>query len=198
MSLNVQSKARFNLKDANVLLVENTSMAMDILVQILVGFGAKDMQKTTSADDAKELIGRMTFDLMVTASALGEDDGAELVEWVRREGPEANRYVPLLMVASHTPRSKVERARDCGAHFIIVKPLTPVVMLERILWVAREQRRFVACDTYVGPDRRFKFDGPPVGTAGRRHDDLSEEVGDASTPNMSQDQIDALLTGKAQ
>lgn len=197
MSLNVQSKARFNLKDANVLLVEGTSMAMDILVQIMVGFGAKDMHKATSMDDAKEIVGRTTLDLMVTASRLGEDDGAELVEWVRREGPESNRFVPLLMVASHTPKSKVERARDCGAHIIILKPLTPVVMLERILWVAREQRRFVSCETYVGPDRRFKFDGPPPGMDGRRYDDLSEEVGEASTPNMSQDQIDALLTGKA-
>jgi hypothetical protein len=66
-------------------------------------------------------------------------------------------------------------------------------MLERILWVAREQRGFVACDSYAGPDRRFKFDGPPAGGPGRRRDDLSADVGDAVMPNMSQDQIDALL-----
>ena len=66
-------------------------------------------------------------------------------------------------------------------------------MLERILWIAREQRPFVA---YAGPDRRFKFDGPPEGGAGRRRDDLSKDVGDAVAPNMSQDQIDALLSVK--
>jgi DNA-binding response OmpR family regulator len=195
MSLNVESRARFNLKSANLLLVENGSMAMDILVQILVGFGAKDIRRAGTVDDAKQELGTATFDLMMVGSALGDQDGFELVEWVRREGPETNKYVPLLMLASHTPLSKVERARDCGAHFIIVKPLKPVVMLERIFWIAREQRRFVSCDTYVGPDRRFKFEGPPPGMAGRRHDDLSDKVGDAVMPNMSQDQIDALLNG---
>lgn len=195
MSLNVQSRAKFNLKGANLLLVESGSMAMDILIQILVGFGAKDMHRAATVDEAKQELAGGTFDLMLVGSMLGDQDGFELVEWVRREGPESNKFLPLLMLSSHTPTSKVERARDCGAHFIIVKPLKPVVMLERILWIAREQRRFVSCDSYVGPDRRFKFEGPPVGMAGRRHDDLSADVGDAILPNMSQDQIDALLNG---
>ena len=39
--------------------------------------------------------------------------------------------------------------------------------------------------------------GPPVGEKGRRHDDLSVEVGEATTPNLDQDQIDALFQPKA-
>jgi hypothetical protein len=36
-----------------------------------------------------------------------------------------------------------------------------------------------------------------VGQKGRRHDDLSVEVGAATTPNLDQDQIDALFQPKA-
>jgi hypothetical protein len=32
---------------------------------------------------------------------------------------------------------------------------------------------------------------------GRRHDDLSVEVGEAKTPNLEQDEIDALFQPKA-
>ena len=39
--------------------------------------------------------------------------------------------------------------------------------------------------------------GPPVGVKGRRHDDLSVEVGEATTPNLDQGQIDALFQPKA-
>jgi DNA-binding response OmpR family regulator len=171
-------------------------MALDILVQILVGFGAKDMLKAQTVEEAKEVVLKAGLDLMIVGTALGDGDGYQLVEWVRREGPAINRFVPLLMLTGHMPQSDVAHARDCGAHFIIVKPLKPAVLLERILWVARAQRKFVECESYAGPDRRFKFEGPPPGASGRRHDDLNEEIGLAVEPNMSQDQIDALINGK--
>lgn len=196
MGLDVESRARFNLKGVGVLVVETVGLSADILVQILVGFGAKDLQRADSIDAAKALLARSPFDLAIIGAQLGEDDGSELVEWIRKTGPDANKYVPIVMVSAHTPQSKVERARDCGAHFVITKPLTPIVLLERIFWIAREQRPFVGSDGYVGPDRRFKFDGPPVGSPGRRRDDLSASLGDAVAPNMSQDQIDALLGGR--
>ena len=76
---------------------------------------------------------------------------------------------------------------------MVAKPITPKVLLERIFWVAREDRAFIECDTYVGPDRRFKHEGPPPGTDGRRKDDLPPEVGEAQTPNMSDDEIANLM-----
>lgn len=45
---------------------------------------------------------------------------------------------------------------------------------------------------FVGPDRRFHNIGPPGGVP-RRTGDLSIEVGAASGPNMSQDEIDSLM-----
>lgn len=194
MSLDPGSRAKFNLKNASILLVESGSMGMDILVQIMVGFGAKTLHKCETADQARQSVSRIEMDLMIIDAALGDEDGYELVRWIRRECvSDHNRYAPILMIAAHTQANKVTLARDCGAHFVIAKPLTPVVLLERILWVAREQRKMVTTDTYVGPDRRFKFEGPPAGMPGRRKDDLPEELGAAITPNMSQDEIDALM-----
>lgn len=193
MSLDAASRAHFNLKNAVVLLVQNDSMGMDILVQILVGFGAKNLLKAATIDEAKGLIAKNQCDLMIVDAVLGEEDGFDLVDWMRREASAPNRFAPLLMITAHTQQSRVSRSRDVGAHFVIAKPLTPVVLLERILWVAREQRPFVECAGYSGPDRRFKFEGPPDGIAGRRRDDLAPEVGIASQPNMSQDEIDALM-----
>jgi len=63
-----------------------------------------------------------------------------------------------------------------------------------VVWIAREGRKFVDCDTYVGPDRRIKNEGVPGGGQGRRRDDLPPDVGEAVMPNMDQDTIDGLLT----
>jgi len=192
MSLSPDSRHRFNLKNAHVLVVE-ASTSVDIVIQIISGLGAKDIQKADTMDLAKAFLIRVTFDLVIVGSLVSGADGHELIQWIRRDGPDGNKYAPVLIVTAHTAQAKIELARDCGAHFTIAKPLTPTVMLERILWIAREQRSYVTCDTYVGPDRRFKFDGPPASGPGRRRDDLSAKIGDAIMPNMSQDQIDALL-----
>ena len=79
MSLRPDSKAKFNLRGAQILLVEEGSMALDILVQILVGFGGKDMMKVQSVAEAKELLGKATLDLMVVAASVGDGAGYALV-----------------------------------------------------------------------------------------------------------------------
>ena len=77
------------------------------------------------------------------------------------------------------------------------KPVPPLVMMQRIVWLLNDQRPFVTSAGYCGPDRRVRALGPPVGQKGRRHDDLSVEVGEATTPNLDQGQIDALFQPKA-
>ena len=193
MGIDAQSKARFNLREAQVLLVERATMDMDILVQILVGIGAKQLTRCESGEEAKGRLARDSFDLVIVGSVLDDEDGYDLVHWVRRSASEANKYVPLIVVSGHTPASHVTKARDCGAHIIVAKPLTPIALIERIIWVARESRPFVLCDTYAGPDRRFKFEGPPGGVRGRRAGDVDPAVGLAKEPNMSQNEIDALM-----
>jgi hypothetical protein len=70
-------------------------------------------------------------------------------------------------------------------------------MMQRIVWLLNDPRSFVTSPGYHGPDRRVRSVGPPVDMKGRRHDDLSVEVGEAKTPNLEQDEIDALFQPKA-
>lgn len=193
MGLDSKSRARFNFERASVLLFDSTPMGLEILVQVLSGFGAKVLHRATTGEEARDIVQRMAVDLaVVDASPTGE--GYEFVSWLRRSKIEPNCFAPVLLTAGHTPTNAVDQARDCGADFIMKKPLTPKSVLERVVWIAREGRKFVDCDTYVGPDRRIKNEGVPGGGQGRRRDDLPPDVGEASTPNMDQDTIDGLLT----
>jgi DNA-binding response OmpR family regulator len=191
MGLNPESRARFNLERASILLLEPSQMGMSIIVQILTGFGAKVLHRCENVAEAEAAVQRTELDLVV-ADAMG-GEGYDFVNWLRRSGVDPNCYAPVLLTAGHTPSSDVNRARDCGAHFIMTKPLTPIAVLERVLWIAREGRRFIECDTYTGPDRRFKNEGVPPGVEGRRRDDLQGEIGEADTPNMDQELIDGML-----
>jgi CheY-like chemotaxis protein len=187
------SKFRINLEKAIVLTVDDNPSAQDLLNSVLQGFGVGEQVRAASAADAMDLVKNRTFDLVLAEASMTRMDGYDFVRWLRRSGLKPNAYIPVILLTGHTARAKVEKARDCGANYIVTKPLTPMVLMERIVFVSKDQRPFVECDRYVGPDRRFKNEGPPAGTDGRRKTDLHEELGEATAPNMSQSEIDELL-----
>lgn len=167
MGLSPDSRARFNLERASVLILEESNMGMSILVQILTGFGAKVLHRAENVEEAQGLVAKVELDLVV-ADALGPTgEGYDFVRWLRRSRIEPNCYVPVLLTAGHTPGNAVQKARDCGAHFVMTKPLTPITVLERVLWIAREGRRFVECDNYMGPIAASRTRAcPPARSAG--------------------------------
>jgi CheY-like chemotaxis protein len=189
-------KARYNLENAKVLLVEPNPHGMDILAQIFSGFGVRSPIRCSDANEAMMVVKKNELDLIICEAGLEGMDGYDFINWLRKSKIEPNSYTASIIVTGHTQMSKVQKARDCGANFIVAKPLTPKVMIERVIWVARENRPFIECESYNGPDRRFHSIGPPADTEGRRADDLSLEVGEAVDPNMSQEDIDAMLQPK--
>jgi CheY-like chemotaxis protein len=167
----LHASTRINLEKVELLLVDDSVPSLNLLSQVLLGFGITNLTRADSAKAAQTMLRERTFDLVISATNMAGVDGYELVKWLRRGALEANRYLAVILVSGHTPPSHVFKARDAGANFTIAKPITPKVVLERILWAAKEDRQFIECETYLGPDRRFKNDGPPAGGKGRRRED---------------------------
>jgi CheY-like chemotaxis protein len=190
----LQPSQYINLDKARALIVDDNPQSLDIIVGVLTSFGLRNVVRKANGLEAQEELKYQAFDLILTNGGLPGMDGYDLTRWLRREADEANRATPVIIVTSHTRRGLVEKARDCGANFIVTKPLSPAIMLERILWVAKGDRLFIECDSYVGPDRRWRNQGPPVEFPdGRRRDDKSIELGEVGGHNMSQDELDALI-----
>lgn len=175
MALDPASRSRFNLDRAAVLLLDETSVGMSILVQIVTGLGAKTLYRCTTVEMAQEVAASHELDLAIVDGMAPSGGGYDFVKWLRNNAQEPNCYTPVLLTTAHTPASDVVRARDCGGHIIIKKPIAPIVMLERIIWVAKEGRPFLFTGGYVGPDRRFRDDGPPDGVGRRREDLIAQE-----------------------
>ncbi|MFZ4607022.1 MAG: response regulator [Caulobacter sp.] len=185
--------ARINLEKLVVLLVDDNPQSLDILAQVVTGFGVRSIIRSPGGEDARAQLTRDQYDLVITDAQMPGLDGYALTSWIRREAPGQNRFVPVILVTAHTRKTHVTRARDCGANYAITKPIRPKTVLERIYWIAKEDRMFIEVDTYAGPDRRFRREGPPAGIDGRRAEDLSTQLGEATSPNLSQDQINAMM-----
>ena len=52
----------------------------------------------------------------------------------------------------------------------LYRPEAAALLLERILWMARDPRPFVEAGDYIGPDRRFRDEDLPEGMEERRAD----------------------------
>lgn len=169
LSLVAQPLSRFNLSESTILVLESTGPELHLYARILVGFGARKIHRCESIAQAEVALSNDDIDLMIVDAKLADADGCGFVRQLRRTQKCAS--VPVLMVAGHTPRNRIAEARDCGAHFVVRKPVSPAAILQRILWIAQENRPFVECAAYVGPERRFRTDAVEPG-AGRRSSDI--------------------------
>lgn len=184
-------EARIDLRTATVVLMDPDMHSVDVMAQIMKGFGVVETHRCVTIEEAQEALSKRV-DLVVIDPAVSEGRGYEFLHDLRRTKGSVNAFVPVILVSGHTPASEVTRGRDAGANYFVAKPVTPNVMLERIMFVARDRRPFIEHEGYIGPDRRFKFMGPPPGSEGRRQGD-STALSHGDGPNLSQDEVDAAF-----
>lgn len=185
---------RINLRSIKALCVDANAQGLDILSQTLLGFGVDRIFRAANAEEARAILKKETVDLLLCDAQLGDESGNDLVRWLRGSKMEPNCHAPVFIIMGHALEPEVINARDCGSNFIVTKPVSPAILMQRILWVAAADRPFVECETYTGPDRRFKFEGLPADlAAGRRKGDGSGALGLPSGANMTQEELDGLV-----
>lgn len=197
MALDPKSRARFNLSKTVVMVFDPTPLGLAILTQILSGFGARKIHRCSTIDEAKQVVADFEVDLMIIDAMAKSGEGYDFVRWLRSSVPEPNRHTPVLLTTAHTKASDVASARDCGSHFIVAKPLAPIVVLERIIWIAKEGRAFVLSDEYVGPDRRFAKNDPKGDYPRRRREDQIELQPDEAESSSETPAADGTAPGDA-
>jgi len=190
-------KVLLNLQRTSILLVDADMMAQSIVVQMLIGFGARAVERCDNLVEARRELAKNPFDLIITDPAGFGQDGYDLISWMRRELPAPNRHAPVLVVTGHTEHSRIGQLRDSGANFVVSRPLSATVLLERILWMSREKRPYVETGHYVGPDRRWRDQALPEGTLGGRQKDRDVAARIAAGGDMSQEEIDMVMNAAA-
>jgi CheY-like chemotaxis protein len=152
----LRESAVFNFAGAVTMVIDDSPFALELTTQAILGFGIKVRHACGSAAEASAVLRDHPVDLILVDCEMPGMSGYEFVRWLRRSGLEPNAFAPVIMTAAHVRRSKVAEARDCGANFLITKPFSAGVLLERIVWVARDARPFLEVGDYFGPDRRFR------------------------------------------
>ena len=158
---------RYNFSNISAMVVEPT-VSGAILGDLLWGMGVRKVITADNTDQAKEMLERSKIELIVCDSNIkGDQNGFELVRWLRWSTLEPNKFATIILYDGHVPRKNLEFARDCGANFVIKKPTTSETFVSRIIW-SLSTRQFIECGSYFGPDRRFDFAAFEINKFGRR------------------------------
>lgn len=162
---NLRESAVFNFSDAVTMVVDDSEFGLELTAVALRGFGVQVRYSCANAGEAIEILKDHPVDLLFIDTEMPGMDGHELVRWLRNSDLEPNAFVPIIMTAGHVRKSKVTAVRDCGANFLVTKPFSAASLLQRLIWVARDNRPFLQVGDYKGPDRRSREAVP------REHDE---------------------------
>ena len=120
---------------------------------------------------ARDDIAAAKPDIVVIDLDLTGVDGLELVRDIRRGGMAVANDIAILVASAYTDRDYVLKARDSGANWTLVKPLSFRRLYEGLVRVIMDDRPFVADESYAGPDRRLV-----VGINGHDGDDRRKDA----------------------
>ena len=178
-------------RDIEVLVVDDDPRSMDLVVEALASCGVTKTVRALSPLEAHRHLGARPFDAILMECDLRGEDAFALARQIRSGHGTPNSAAAIVMLSTDTPMSRVLMARDVGANFTLTKPVSPMVLQKRLLWIARRERGFVDMDSYRGPDRRVRSGALPQGIEERRQDALRL----TSTPEreLSQDEINNLF-----
>lgn len=164
-----------NLKGLTFMIADSSENIRAIMQGILRGFGATAFVNVGDGETAQNEILAKNVDVLFCEINLPKLDGFSLIKYLRRDETNPARFIPVIILTSHTQLRDVEECRDSGANTVIAKPLIPQTLHDRLSRIAREPRAFIQAPDYHGPDRRFKVEGYPDGV-GRRSNDINEET----------------------
>ena len=130
------------LESLDVVVVEDSKQMQTIIRSVL---GAMRVQRVRTFDSAEKALQAMLSEpphLIITDWRMEPISGYQLLRSIRHRRMAPLCFVPVLMVTAHGTRPLVEKALRVGAHHVLVKPLAPTALHQRMQWITRDERKF--------------------------------------------------------
>lgn len=116
--------------ELRVLLVDDMYTSRRFIRQVLEKLGIEQVREAENGLQARKVIDREYFDLIITDYYMPEMNGGELINYIRNESSQGG--VPILMVTSASDRSRLAGFDQSGVAAVFDKPFE-VDTLRRII-----------------------------------------------------------------
>lgn len=156
----LRSDLSFNFGDASVMIVDENVGFMDVMTQMLSGFGFRKFHRCQDVGESLSFSQYLEPDLILVDPFPRPEEGMSFIKELRERQPAESPPLVVIVMTGHTPRDLIEKARRMGADYVVAKPFSPSTLLDRILWSA------------ASPADRLRDDGDDAETSGAELDPI--------------------------
>ena len=152
------------IDELNILILEDNMSMVKIYKHILGNFDVKNISFATNVEDAKEIVKTEQPDLIICDFILNGNDkynnGLAFLRWIRQVDMAPACFTPVLMSTGHASRRIVLEFNKYGASAIVVKPLSPVILKQRLENILADTRAYIVEAGRVIIDGSAKYTKP--------------------------------------
>lgn len=102
----------------------------------------------------REALVKTNPDLLVLDANMDGELVDELIQDIRHAKLGDNPFVPVILTVWEPTQEIVRRIASSGTDDLLVKPISPAQLFERIKTLTNNRKPFVVTSDYIGPDRR--------------------------------------------
>lgn len=138
----------------DVVVIDDSKTMQGIIRSMLNAMKVRRIRLFDSTETALHAMLNEPPNLIICEWKAGLVSGHQLLRMVRARFMEPLCYVPVIILTATPTRAIIDKAMGAGANLIVVKPISPAIMQERIAWLQRDQRELI-----LGPRGSFEIEG---------------------------------------
>ncbi|HZG77649.1 MAG TPA: response regulator transcription factor [Paenibacillus sp.] len=123
---------------AKIMLADD-ELALRFLISETLTEEGYEVQEAEDGGEAVRLLGADSFDVIILDYMMPELTGIEVCRWLRSSGG-PNREKPVILLTAKAQQKDKEQAIEAGATEYMVKPFSPLQLLDLVDRLAGEAR----------------------------------------------------------
>jgi two-component system chemotaxis response regulator CheY len=141
--------------DLNVIIVSKEPDVARTLRMALRGVNVRNINLAVTQQQMLEFVASAEpHALLVYVGAPENDEGLDLMRFVRRSPKSPNPHIPIIACSPRRDLATVHAVLNAGGHEYVLFPASGDTLLKKIIAARTANRAFVEQPDYVGPDRR--------------------------------------------
>jgi CheY-like chemotaxis protein len=137
-----------------VLVVDSNENFRRLVISILRSASVSKVVEASSGAEAVELMDNFAPNLALVDWRDGPMEGGEFVSYVRNHPNSPSPFMPIIVLTGYSHDGLAQEVRAFGADDFVAKPISPRILLGRMMRAIQAPRPYVRGGNYLGPDRR--------------------------------------------
>ena len=141
-----------------VLIADSNHYTRRLTRMMLTNLGARSIYEASDGVTALESIRTISPDVMILDWDMPGLTGQEVMRIVRSPGVFPKPNLPIIMLTDLGQRSRVDTALRLGVHELLVKPISPKILQQRLIGLIVKPRPMIRAGRYYIPMPRRRPD----------------------------------------